>query len=104
MRSDSDVTIITQGFLNYLRSIKKTHLLPAVIQKLAASKLAGGVVVVESAVALSARQKNQLARQFKKPLTYQINPRVLGGLRITDGDEVLDLSLATKLDTLANSL
>jgi len=67
-------------------------------------------VLVESAYALQAAERNQLAAALKARLgrdvrvTSEKNPELIGGLRIRAGDLVIDASVAGQLSRLANEL
>lgn len=66
-------------------------------------------VIVETAVALSAEQKTEIASLLKKKgiaatLEEKINPDILGGLRLNLGSKRIDLSLAGRLDQVKKQL
>jgi len=72
--------------------------------KIAAERRDRYVATVRSAAPLSDEAKNRLAdvlhRQYGRPvhLNTVVDPDVIGGLRVEIGDEVIDGSVATKLD------
>ncbi|QTN32405.1 F0F1 ATP synthase subunit delta [Akkermansiaceae bacterium] len=81
----------------------------AAIQRLARLEMARREVLVESATVLSAndgqRIATDLAKQYGSNLNIQFktNPDLLGGLRIKVGDDVLDGSVAGRLDRLSKA-
>jgi len=64
---------------------------------------------VESAVPLSAEMQAQVAGQLKNlygdrlNLAFELNPALLGGLRIQVGSDLYDGSVKNRLDKLAGS-
>lgn len=67
-------------------------------------------VIVESAVKLDEKQLKELGSILKKKLSgeisvsNQVNPEVLGGLRLTIGSKRIDVSLKAKLDQVRKQL
>ena len=65
---------------------------------------------ITSAVPLTAAQRERLAaglqRLYGKPvhLDMDVDPNVVGGLRVQVGDEVIDGSLSTRLDDAARRI
>lgn len=104
MTTSLDIKTIADGFLAYLKTQKKIDLLPQIIQYLSLKVASLDRVVIESSLPLSATQKNKLTKQYNKPVTFVLNPEILGGIKIIDGDKILDLSLNNKLDNLVTNL
>ena len=81
----------------------------AALQRLVRLDLERRQVTVESAVELDDATRRRvlagLAKQYGTDLVvqYQLNPTLLGGLRIRIGDDVIDGSVQGRLDRLANS-
>jgi F-type H+-transporting ATPase subunit delta len=81
----------------------------AALQRLTRLELERRKVTVESAVELDGptrqRVMGSLAKSYGSDLVahYQINPALLGGLRIRVGNDVLDGSVQGRLDRLANA-
>jgi F-type H+-transporting ATPase subunit delta len=81
----------------------------AALQRLTRLDLERRKVTVESAVELDETTRQRvvagLAKQYGSELVaqYQINPTLLGGLRIRVGNDVLDGSVQGRLDRLANA-
>jgi len=79
----------------------------AALQKLTRLELERRKVTVESAVELDAATRQRvlagLATQYGPDLVadYQINPSLIGGLRIRIGNDVFDGSVQGRLDRLA---
>ncbi|MET9329583.1 F0F1 ATP synthase subunit B/delta [Tsukamurella sp. NPDC003166] len=82
----------------------------ASIADLAAARRGESVAIVESAVALTDAQQTRtadlLARIYQRKITVQteVAPELLGGLRITVGNEVIDGDIASRLDRAADQL
>ncbi len=81
----------------------------ASIQRLTRLEEARRAVIVESAVELSAGERQQveagLAKEYgsKLSIEYKINATLLGGLRIKVGDDVLDGSVQGRIDRLSKA-
>ena len=81
----------------------------AALQRLTRLELERRKVTVESAVDLDEPTRQRVLAGLAKPygsdlvVQYQINPALLGGLRIRIGNDVLDGSVQGRLDRLANS-
>jgi F0F1-type ATP synthase delta subunit len=99
----SESADIAAGFLRYLDSQDKRHLLRdvlAILNKEVEPQLPE--IVVESAIALTDTDKQAvLSTLSSKPHTgeiqFKVNPELIGGLRITYGDQVMDTSIQSKL-------
>ncbi len=102
----SDITeseTIAAGFLQYLEKAGKRALLPAilaVLKKQVEPELPE--IVVESSLMLSAAERQSVsdllaARPHSGEITFKVNPELIGGLKVTHGDKVLDLSVQNKL-------
>lgn len=82
----------------------------ASIAELAAARRGESVAVVESAVALTDAQRTRtadlLARIYQRKIAVQteIVAELLGGLRITVGNEVIEADIASRLDKAAEQL
>lgn len=85
------------------------HAILVALQKLTRLELERRKVTVESAVALDEATRQRvmagLAKQYGPDLVahYDINPALLGGLRIRVGNDVFDGSVQGRLDRLANA-
>src|SRR5262245_43431690 len=103
MSENSESAEIAAGFLRYLDTNNKRSLLRevlAILQREVEPQLPE--IVVESAVELSAADKQALLASLSgKPhsgeIKFVVNPELIGGLRITHGDKVLDASIQSKL-------
>jgi len=103
MSDNSESAEIAAGFLRYLDSNEKRHLLRDVLEilhKEVEPQLPE--ILVESAVALTAEDRQSLLGTLSgKPHTgdiqFKVNPELIGGLRITYGDQVMDTSVQSKL-------
>jgi F-type H+-transporting ATPase subunit delta len=80
------------------------------LSKLAAERRHRMVAVVTSAVPLSDRQKQRLgaalAKLYGRPmhLNLDVDPTVVGGVRVQVGDEVINGSIADRLDEAARRM
>lgn len=70
-----------------------------------------GVVYVSSACVLSEEQKKQLEKRLLEvtkyvefKMNYSVDASLIGGMVIRIGDRVVDSSIRTKLNTMANEL
>ncbi|MCR5301487.1 MAG: ATP synthase F1 subunit delta [Lachnospiraceae bacterium] len=70
-----------------------------------------GVAYVSTPVALSDAQKDNIRRKLldttdyvEMEMNYEIDPSLIGGMRIRIGDRVIDSSISTKLNELARQL
>lgn len=67
-------------------------------------------ITVESAIELTAEHRSSLESKLKDTVgknisvIYSINPDIIGGLRISTPSKIVDLSLASKLSQLNQSL
>ena len=103
MGDHSESTEIATGFLRYLDNQDKRHLLRdvlAILNKEVEPQLPE--IQVESAIELSTADKQALMSNLSsKPhsgeIQFKVSPELIGGLRITHGDQVLDTSVQSKL-------
>jgi F-type H+-transporting ATPase subunit delta len=66
-------------------------------------------ITIESAIALTTEQQQEVEKllaqkENKAEFVYKVNPDILGGLRVTMGGKRIDLSLASKLQHVQQSL
>jgi F-type H+-transporting ATPase subunit delta len=105
--SHPDAKQIAEGIINYLKEENLTQTLPEIISFL---KLAGGrdltEAKAETAIGLTSEEqaavKSLLEAQlgWKGEVKFEVNPKIIGGLKITIGDKVLDLSVKGKLNNI----
>lgn len=107
MKSQTDVKSIVEGFLKYLEKENCVNLLPEIVKLLTAQAKDGsdGVIRVVSAYELTTAKKNALSNLLTKKYSltnveYEIDERVLGGLKIYAGDLLLDLTTKGKIQEL----
>lgn len=103
---------ITQ-FVRLLVQNGDIHLLGETIRKVRAMVPAIGResdVLITSAHDLSNSEKQSLENQLRKKhgsevqIQYEVNPDLLGGMRIRIGDEVMDYTVAARLEALRERL
>jgi F-type H+-transporting ATPase subunit delta len=101
---------IIEGFWQYLKKKGKLNLLPEVLRGLSQkSDEMNGTAIVLSSSPLSKSQKDEVAKiiksNFGSPMVeFEVDPDLIGGLKVSIGSEVLDLSVQNKLDYLTKSL
>ena len=103
MADHSESAEIATGFLRYLDNQDKRHMLRevlAILNKEVEPQLPE--ILVESAIALSAADKQAVIGSLSsKPhsgeIQFKVSPELIGGLKITHGDQVLDTSVQSKL-------
>jgi F-type H+-transporting ATPase subunit delta len=106
MSDNSESAEIAAGFLRYLENNNKRQLLRevlAILHREVEPQLPE--IVVESAIELPAADRRALLDSLSsKPhageIKFVVNPELIGGLRITHGDKVLDMSIQGKLKRL----
>jgi F-type H+-transporting ATPase subunit delta len=107
---------LLQGVRNFLQTVVENRRLDAVaaavaqFHTLASGALGVAEAVVESAYPLDAAQLNELAdvlqKRFGRKLTLdvRVDPALIGGVRATIGDEVLDTSVRARLERMKTAL
>lgn len=108
-RADAQV----KNFIQVLMHNVRLSLLPQIAEQYEQFKaeLEGRVAIeVTSAYPLSESQLNDLASSIEKRMnrkvtaTVQVDPELIGGVKVTVGDEVIDASVRGKLQAMAASL
>lgn len=98
---------ITKGIVDYLKIEGLTELLPEItaqLEKLAAEMTTGAVV--ESAQDLKESEKKEITDKLKKEFNWKgkvsfvVNEDVIGGIKLTLSDKVLDLTVAGSLEKI----
>ncbi len=109
MKPNKDQTVkdIAQGIMDYLKSHKASGLVFEIIKQLKVlSAESARTARVETAINLNGMEKERIAGMlakkyhWKEEIEYLVNPQLLGGIKITIGDKVLDLSVKTKLEDI----
>jgi F-type H+-transporting ATPase subunit b len=68
-------------------------------------QLSGSKAVVTSALPLDDKEKKQLEQALKvENVEYRVDPKILGGLIVRVGDQVVDDSVANRMEALRESL
>jgi len=102
-----------QNFLRILIENKRLELLPhitSVYKKLCATEQSRADAMVESAFPLSDQELSalgeKLSRRFNRTITptLKVNPKLVGGVRVTVGDVVIDGSVRARLTELNQQL
>ena len=104
---------LTRNFLGLLARNRRLSALPQVIaafNQLAANHRGETTAEVTSAHTLSAEQTDALKAKLKAMLgrdvavDLKVDPEILGGLVVRVGSRMIDSSIRTKLDTLAQAM
>lgn len=104
---------LTTKFLGVLAANRRLRDLPHIIRDfdaLAARQRGETTVSVTSAHPLSAEQQDALKTKLKTrlrqnvALDLRVDPEILGGLIVRTGSQLIDSSLRTKLNTLAQAM
>ena len=103
MSDNSESVEIATGFLRYLDGNEKRHLLRevlAILHKEVEPQLSE--ILVESAIVLSDADRQALlstlsAMSHTGEIQFKVTPELIGGLKITYGDQVMDTSIQGKL-------
>lgn len=104
---------LTSKFLGVLAQNRRLSQLGAVItayQALAASHRGEATASVTSAHALDAAQVTALKKQLRAKIgrdvavDLSVDPAILGGLVVKIGSQMIDSSIRTRLNTLANAM
>ncbi len=97
------------GLFTYLKKHNSLKLLPLVVLEIDKAAEAEGLVMatVVSKEALDQGQKNQIIQKIKQAtgstevsLQNRVDPSIIGGIRISYGDKVLDLTISRQLSDL----
>lgn len=103
--------ILAQGFLDHLTNSEKLHLLEEIVQFLQNElKSTRSLVRVVSAIPLTEKEKEVVADSFsgqiKHPgdIRFDVDSKILGGIKVFYGDNVIDLSTKGKLESIASQI
>lgn len=109
-----DARFFVEGLTKYLRRGEAAaSLLPKVtsaLHKITASARRETTARVESVVSLTAAEKQTIARVLSRLLSHtvtiegKINKDLLGGLRMSVGDWIVDTSLVAQIDAMKEQL
>jgi F-type H+-transporting ATPase subunit delta len=103
MSDNSESAEIAAGFLRYIDNNNKRHLLREVLAILHAEvEPQLPEIMVESAVELPTAERQAIldtlsSKPHSGEIKFVVNPELIGGLRITHGDKVLDMSVQGRL-------
>lgn len=112
-QAKSDIDAITKGFLAYLEKTGQLAKLPDLAKRqVQASRTIfdPNLAFVTTVVPLDATESRLLQKKLEQLLDRpikiknQLDPRILGGLKIRVGDEIIDMSLKNRLSELKESL
>lgn len=109
MKQKSEANKIAVGFFELLKKRKQTDLLPEILRCLAdLGQNFQTRVVVESAYSLGTSDQKKVLAMLKKNFkvveaTFEVDSKLIGGIRVRFGDNILDLSLKQKMDELISS-
>lgn len=109
-RLTTDARFFLDGVTKYLKgSSADRSMLPrvsAAFERMTSSAKREKTAMVESAVALTAREKDDVSRFLSRLLTHpvtvecRINRELIGGLRIQIGDWIVDTSLLRQIEDM----
>ena len=102
---------IVNGFLSYLSSSGQVNLLPQIVKRLSQYlKEEERIATVVSAIELNREQlvkiKKFLKKEFNQDLEINliVDPKIIGGLIIKFGDQVIDQSITGRLNSLVKRI
>jgi F-type H+-transporting ATPase subunit delta len=104
---------VTKGVITYLTKANRLTLLSQIGEaalKASRKRLDPSLAIIESVLPLSNLQlnnlKESLERVFKRNLTIknEVNDRLIAGLRIKVGDQVIDQSLSSRINQLTQEI
>lgn len=109
-----DARFFVDGVAKYLKTGGSNGvLLPkvtAALHKITSSASAGKTATVETVVVLTGPEKLQLGRFLSRLLSHavtlecRVNKNLIGGIRVTVGDWVVDTSVATQIRAMQEAL
>lgn len=108
--NDSEIKNIVEGIWLYLKKRNSLGLLPEIVHGLTHKmNEVGTLATVFSGTPLSKEQEEKIIKimstNFGSPhVQFKIDTSLLGGIKVKIGDEVLDLSLQNKLNSLTKSI
>ncbi len=94
---------ILRNFKNILIRNKETYLAPAMkkeLDKIQGQKELERTTYISSATELTASQKKELGSITSEPREFLINPELLAGVAVRQGDKVYNATLRRKLEFL----
>ena len=109
----SDIDPITKGFLCYLEKSGQLGKLSKIAKdfiRLSRTTVNPNLATVETVVSMTTAEKKSLSAKlqtvFKRPITVdnRLNKNILGGMLIRVGDQVVDVTLQTRLSSLQEKL
>ena len=109
----TDLPVEAKNFTQVLIRNRRLELLPEIREQFEVLKLEREGVVdadIESAFALDAAQVATLVADLERKFKRKVSPRVrvdrelIGGVRVTVGDEVIDGSVRSKLAAMATAI
>lgn len=108
--SNPKVDSIVSGFLEYLKKERQLNLLPEILRKLK-TKMGESFVTadVTSSEILSKSQSEKILKILNSNFgiheaNFEVDTSLLGGIKVSIGDEVVDLSLRNKLNFISKSI
>ena len=106
----SKTNAIIEGFWQYLKKENKLNLLPEILRGLTkkADEMGNNATVFSSSQ-LSKSQEDEVTKIVGEnfgstKVEFEVDPDLIGGLKVKIGDKVLDLSVQNKLDYLTKSI
>ena len=101
---------IVEGFWQYLKKSENLGLLPEIVTELnRRAEEVGTLATVFSSQLLDKNQEEKISNIIKSNFginhaIFKVDSSLIGGIKVKIGDEVLDLSLQSKLDNLTKAI
>jgi len=108
--NNSKVNAIVEGFWQYLKKRKSLDLLPEILSELNRRKEQTSLTAtVFTSEALQKDQQEKVIKIISSnfgigAVEFEVDTNLIGGIKVKIGDEILDLSIQSKLDRLVESI
>lgn len=109
-----DARFFVDGVAKYLKAGGGSGVIipkvTAALHKITSGANAGNIANVETVVALSAAEKSAVSRFLSRLLSHSVtltcktNKNLIGGIRVTVGDWVVDTSIASQINQMQEAL
>lgn len=108
--NNSKVKTIVEGFWQYLKKRKELSLLPEILGELnRRQNQIGTTAIVFSSEVLPKKDEEKITKIIDNNfginvIQFEVDPSLIGGIKVKIGDTILDLSVQNKLDSLVESI